>query len=159
MNSIIIIRHGEAQDFRPNLPDFNRSLTKDGIRHIHSTAQALVSARHIPHHIIASAAVRTRQTAEIFRETFHLEACNLELHTHLYGASAHAILSHLNTQTAHHQTLMIVAHNPGVHELHCFLAQQHFRSYPTGGAAVYRIHDAEKAISPENVGLLMTTFG
>ncbi|MFM8437686.1 MAG: SixA phosphatase family protein, partial [Candidatus Kapaibacterium sp.] len=77
MNTLLIVRHGEAQDFLPDQPDFNRHLTQHGRERLRATAQTLIDELCMPTQIIASAAVRTRETAEIFGRMFGLNSSQI----------------------------------------------------------------------------------
>ncbi len=62
---LYFLRHGDAEDPRPDLPDAQRALTEEGVRTTESEALGLRKLGLAPGVILTSPLLRARQTAEI----------------------------------------------------------------------------------------------
>ena len=83
------MRHAKAAAEEPGETDFDRVLTAEGIRMARETATTLKGRGFQIERIIASAAARTLQTADIVAEEMQLDAARLDLEE-LYLAPARA---------------------------------------------------------------------
>jgi phosphohistidine phosphatase len=124
---VILVRHAHAEwpDYQGR--DFDRPLTKQGLEQAEVTAHAIAGARERPQRIIASPALRTRQTAEVIARALSLSPKNLELIPALYNAG-HGVLER---QIKHESggPLILVAHNPGITDLARHLSAEPLRAY------------------------------
>lgn len=124
MKRLILIRHAQADDPLPDQPDWDRPLTRRGIGDAAEMARRLKSPKYKPDLIIASPALRTRQTSDIFAERFNLEAPHVKFVEESYLADARRLLGILQAHGGTAKTLLLVAHNPGITELADQLSQE-----------------------------------
>lgn len=113
----ILVRHAHAQWPAYTGRDFDRPLTERGRREAQDTGRAIVAAGVPPQRIIASSALRTRQTALILMDCLQLPADALQLLDSLYNAQSPALWSALGASASDGAPVLLVAHNPGISEL------------------------------------------
>lgn len=106
MKTLCLMRHAEAEK---GPDDHARPLTLRGQEQARAAALWLQGKGVVSDSIIASDALRTRQTAEIF-------SAKIELTRTLYLAEAEIILNAAENALVTCDTVMIVAHNPGMYE-------------------------------------------
>ncbi len=108
--SLTLMRHataGLASD-----RDHTRPLTPDGLDEARRVGARLVERAEVPDRILASTALRCRQTRDALCAGLGLEV-ETEFGDALYNASAEKLLDSLACQDAP-GALLILAHNPGV---------------------------------------------
>ena len=124
MKTILLMRHSKAGEGQPSQSDSDRSLTDKGIAAAQKTGICLQSLGLKVDRVIASSAVRTRQTAEIVAA----EACPsapIELLESLYLAPAESFARSVREQPMEHECcVLVVGHNPGIATLMCRWAEQ-----------------------------------
>lgn len=118
------MRHAEAATAEPCEYDFQRCLTDDGIRIASQTGAALLNCGFRIDRIIASAAQRTQQTADLVSTAMSLSAARLDL-DELYCAPAKRFEATLCERTFEDESVvLVVGHNPGIASLMCRWAEQ-----------------------------------
>lgn len=117
---LIIMRHAEA-DW--GLDDFNRPLTSRGHQQAPRAGAWLLEQGFVPEMLVSSAALRTRQTTTWVSEALGEKAPTASLDERLYNAPASRLLTTINRTPAGVQTLMLVAHLPGVQDATLQLAR------------------------------------
>jgi phosphohistidine phosphatase len=124
MERLILFRHGKAEAASPSGEDFDRGLTDRGISESALMAKALAEAGYRPDLVLVSAAVRTRQTWQAVEPAFS-KPKTLFLRS-LFHASAEEILAEAGVQAEETgaQAVMVVGHNPGLHQLCLELARR-----------------------------------
>lgn len=144
MQRLILLRHGKAEQGAPSGRDFDRVLTGRGRRDSVLVAQALAREGWSPDLALVSPAARALETWQAAAPAF--PKAKLVLAQALYNAQPEAILDEAQTQGAAAHTVMVVAHNPGLHQLALTLVQgckdapgraQLFAAFPTGAAAAF----------------------
>ncbi|MFN4281494.1 MAG: SixA phosphatase family protein [Alphaproteobacteria bacterium] len=147
MKRLYLLRHAKSSWGDPGLADHERPLNARG------QAAARVMARHLASHdlppqaILASTARRVAETLEILRPDGGLESAPVLRDRGLYLAEPPALLSRLRQAPADADSLMMVGHNPGLHDFALRLAgevgaanmamRQNLRAaYPTCALAV-----------------------
>lgn len=118
--TLILMRHAEA-DW--GLDDFNRPLTRRGHEQAPRAGQWLLEHGFIPEMLVSSAALRTRQTTTWVSQALGEKAPTASLDERLYNAPASCLLTTINRAPAGVQTLMLVAHLPGVQDAALQLAR------------------------------------
>lgn len=111
----IIVRHAHAEWPEYAGPDFDRPLTPHGMAQARATGSAIRAAGFAPTRLLASPALRTRQTAELLAEALGLAPESIVFIAALYNAPAGALAAALQEQAT--DLPLLVAHNPGVSEL------------------------------------------
>lgn len=120
MRQLLLMRHAKAAR-EPGLSDHARSLTQRGRDDTVRVARFLQDNKLSPDLAIASDARRTRETLELATGQF-TPAPTTRLDANLYLAEPYAILKAIRATPATVSKLLIVGHNPGVHELALALA-------------------------------------
>lgn len=114
MKTVLLMRHAEASEEMAGQTDFDRSLTADGIAVARETAEIAKALGLKPDRVIASAAVRTAQTAALMSATL-APAAPVRLLAELYAAPAEAFADVLSQQCFPDENcVLIVGHNPGI---------------------------------------------
>ncbi len=111
MQEVLLMRHGHAANDADSGSDFDRPLTASGCEQAAAAARWLQQQGRIPDLIIASPALRTRQTAERVAEVVELLG-PVELAPSLYNAPAGKLIEVLEQVQA--ERVLLVGHNPGI---------------------------------------------
>ena len=145
MERLILMRHGDAQRPAPGLEDFERALTEEGRAESRLIGQALAGAGMAPDTGLVSSARRAAETWRAAAEAFPKAVC--EEARGLYAASAAKLAAAVRERSERSRTLMVVGHNPGIHQYAIRLAVEAGDSdratrplserFPTGSAAVF----------------------
>jgi phosphohistidine phosphatase len=125
MRRLMLLRHAKTENDAPSGRDQDRRLDNRG-RHDAAEIGGWIS-RHppFPDSVLVSPAVRAHQTWEIAWEAMkqQVPSPQLELVPELYGADVSQLFEIIrDAASADPQRLMIVGHNPGMHELALALA-------------------------------------
>ncbi len=160
MDRLILFRHGEAERPSAASQDIDRALDAAGRIETRAVAAELARRGLIPDLALVSAAKRTRETWAEMAEIFPNAAAEFDLR--LYNADPETLLE--AARAAGPSTVIVIAHNPGVHMLAAYLAQSAGpearkrleRGFPTGGAAVFRFKpggkvECEAVVFPKDV--------
>ena len=146
MKKLLLIRHAKAEH-ETKLPDFERALTEKGMQDATMMAQRLVAESIKPQLIIASPALRTHTTANIFSE--HLLSHEVEIDNKIYDASENTLLHIINTLPDDRDFVAIVGHNPGISQILYYLTGK-IKDVPTCAIALIEFDETEwKALSME----------
>ena len=109
MKRLILMRHAEA-GWHINMDDHERPLSASGIRDAKKIGSWLKEKAYIPDEVISSTSVRTRETL-----SYLLLDCPQIFERSLYLADADQMKSTLKTLLS--ETVILLAHNPGITEL------------------------------------------
>lgn len=116
MKRLVLLRHGEAQPAGAAASDFERPLTLHGRAQALQAAHRLRGAGCVPDAILASPALRTRETATIVATDLErLQALRYELNA--YPGSPEALLQLLGALPDEIEVALLVGHNPGLSTL------------------------------------------
>ncbi len=140
MKTLLILRHGQASPADKDTPrDYDRALTPRGIEEAQDAglvAKAFFTGKTL---VIASAALRTAQTAQWFLHAFG--HADLETRELLYHASPSDWLEQLFGCPEDLAHVVFVGHNPAVSEL-CTQLSGKTLDLPTGGFAAFSAPNA-----------------
>jgi len=114
--TLVTIRHAQAKDQGPDERDFDRQLTDKGRTDAAAIGERLVQQHLVPDLIIASAAKRTQQTAQILAKAAGYQIERIRTADSLYHCSIDTIEDALMQVEDQVRTCYIVGHNPGVSE-------------------------------------------
>jgi len=116
MRRLLLFRHAKAERSVPGMEDRARKLIERGRTDAAKVGTYMASHALIPDRVMTSPSVRTRETWKFAANAFRppLAATTVD---GLYDANAHAILRVVKEVTPAAHTLLIVGHNPGLHEL------------------------------------------
>ena len=125
MRRLMLLRHAKTEHDAPSGRDQDRKLDNRG-RHDAAEIGGFIGRNPpFPDHVLVSHAVRAHQTWEIAWEAMKelVPAPQVESAPELYGADVAQLLETVrNASVADPKRLMLVGHNPGMHELAIALA-------------------------------------
>ncbi|MGZ6027621.1 MAG: SixA phosphatase family protein [Caulobacteraceae bacterium] len=149
MKRLILMRHGDAERPRAGQEDFDRKLTKLGKAEARGVGKALAAAGYAPDLALVSSARRAVQTWKEAAEAF--PAARAIEDRALYGASSAALSAAVQAVSGRTGAVMVVGHNPGMHQYAAHLAVRGggrdatsaplLAGLTTGSAAVFAIED------------------
>jgi phosphohistidine phosphatase len=144
--SLHLLRHAKSAWDAPDLPDRDRPLAPRGRRAAAAMAAHLAGIPDPPTLVLCSPAVRARQTLDAVLARL-AEPPSVEFEERLYGAGCEALLERLREVANGERSVLVVGHNPGLHELALQLIGgavpdefARLRSgYPTGALASFQL--------------------
>jgi phosphohistidine phosphatase len=139
MKTLTIVRHAKSSWNNPKLSDRERPLNKRGERDAPTMGQRLGDAGVRPSLIASSPAVRAWTTARVIATQMSYPVEFLMRENNLYLASLHNLLDIVAEQDEGFQSLLIVAHNPGLTDLANFLCPGLTDNLPTAGVVSLNI--------------------
>ncbi|MDP1643757.1 MAG: histidine phosphatase family protein [Phenylobacterium sp.] len=164
MQRLILLRHGKAERESMSGDDHARRLTPRGRRDALEAGQRLVDMGFVPDLALVSDAARTRETWESLRPV--CEACQVRIDPSLYHAEAQTVLDRVREAADGAETVLVIGHNPGLHELVLRLLIEGGASgdllntarsrFPTSAAAVFLFNGQGR---PVYDGLMMPPRG
>jgi phosphohistidine phosphatase len=135
MRQLLLLRHAKSAWDDPRAPDHDRPLSPDGSRAARAVRDAMRQMGLAPDLVLVSAARRTLETLaalEPWDDTPLVEPME-----ELYLASAGRLLQALNAVPETVRSVLVIGHNPGLHELAMTLVGAH--AMTTGGAELQRL--------------------
>jgi phosphohistidine phosphatase len=131
MKTLILFRHGKAEEGDFNTRDFDRCLKERGQKDSKMMAQKLIERNTVPQLIIHSGAVRAEETAEIIALEIGLTA-PMKVVSWIYsGYSTSEFLDLINSLPEEIDTVAVVGHNPNITEIAVRLCRDFRVSFPT----------------------------
>ena len=147
MQRLILLRHGKAESVAASGGDFERCLTERGKRDAALIGRVLADAGFAPDLALVSSARRTRETWNELAAIFPYARC--ESARLLYLASSEQLAQAVAGATEPVNSLIIVGHNPGLHDFAMSLWAQAPTAvdtvnplntgFPTSAAAVFSL--------------------
>ncbi|GAA1021565.1 phosphohistidine phosphatase [Acrocarpospora pleiomorpha] len=131
MKTLIVLRHAKAEH-TPGVLDFERGLTHRGQRNAREAGVLIGPLK--PDLVLSSSSKRTKQTAELLGL-----AAPLELDRDIYEAYTDELLVLIRQVGPEVGTLVLVGHNPSVHELVMGLTGDEVETFPPGAFAVVEL--------------------
>lgn len=131
MKTVILLRHAQAVDGFQPVSDFDRALTAQG-------QEDILKVKHYLAHLkidqaICSPALRTRQTLAALELSAPIDYDDA-----VYNASPERLLMKIWTCPETVETVLLVAHNPGIAELAVELQihNEKIRNFPPASCAI-----------------------
>jgi phosphohistidine phosphatase len=158
MRQLLLLRHAKSSWDDPALSDHARPLNARGRRAAAAMAQAMRELGLAPDIVLVSSARRTLQTLEAL--TPFEDAALIEPMDALYLAPWRSLLAAIQAVPETARSLLVVGHNPGLHELAMALAgaegmarggrelQRLAEGYPTGTLAEFTIAGPWRMLEP-----------
>ena len=148
MRRLMLLRHAKTENDGPSGRDRDRRLDKRGRADAEEIGGWIGRHPPFPDSVMVSPATRAHQTWEIVREAMKDRAPKpqVEMVPELYGAHPSQLLQTIRAASASDpKRLMVVGHNPGMHELALALAgsgdaagrKALADNLPTSGLAVF----------------------
>lgn len=147
MRRLMLLRHAKTETDAPS--DRDRRLDDRGHRDAAQMGDWIAAHPPFPDTVLVSHAVRARQTWEIAWEAMkdRVPAPQVEILPELYGADPAQLLDSIRTATipADPKRLLLIGHNPGMHEIALMLigggdpdgAEALADNLPTAGLAIF----------------------
>lgn len=120
--TLYILRHAKAETGRPSQDDHQRGLNERGIEACDIMGKYMVRHGIVPDRVLCSTAERAYNTWARVQEAYK-ESPPVEYSEQLYLASANEVLKHVAHTPENVKSLMVVGHNPGLHQLCLKLAR------------------------------------
>ncbi len=120
MHQLILLRHAKAARGTAGLSDHDRPLTPDGKKAAAAMGAAMRGLGLTPDVILVSSALRTQQTLDALEPWD--DRPNIETLPGLYMASYMQIRDSLRELPETVRSVLVIGHNPGIHELAQLLA-------------------------------------
>ena len=133
MKKLIIVRHSKSSWKDLSLSDFNRPLNGRGKSDGPLMADYLKSKINKIDYLHSSSSVRTFETSKYFIN--QIQFGKVEYDDSLYHSSATSILNMISNYSADYQSVMIIAHNPGLTNLINNITNISLDNLPTTGIA------------------------
>jgi phosphohistidine phosphatase len=121
MHTLYLLRHAKSSWLDPTLTDEQRPLAARGRRDAKRVARHLADLGAAPELVLCSAAQRTRETLELVRPALGTTP-SVIVDAELYGATADELLEHVRAVPDRVASVLMIAHNPGLHDLAVRLA-------------------------------------
>jgi len=148
MRRLMLLRHAKTETDAPSGRDQDRRLDQRGHRDAAEIGGWLASHPPFPDSVQVSPAIRARQTWELAWEAMkgHVPPPQVDFVPELYGADPAQILESIRAASVTDpRRLMVVGHNPGMHELALMLTgsgdaagrEALADNMPTSGLAVF----------------------
>jgi phosphohistidine phosphatase len=160
VRTIILLRHAKSSWSDPGLADLDRPLAPRGERASRSIAKYIRRKKIRPALVLCSPSLRTRQTLQAIESSLGKRSA-VELVPALYAASERELLDQLQALPESIGSVMLIGHNPGLHDLARMLASRGAdlrkleEKFPTG-ALVTLVVDSTSwaALRPGNAKLV-----
>jgi phosphohistidine phosphatase len=149
MRRLMLLRHAKTETDAPSGRDQDRRLDERGHRDAAEIGGWIAGHPPFPETVLVSHATRARQTWDLAWEAMkdRVPAPQVEILPELYGAEPGQILETIRSATAaaDPKQLLLVGHNPGLHEIALMLigggdpagARAIADNLPTAGLAVF----------------------
>ncbi len=158
MRRLLLFRHAKAERSEPGMEDRARALIERGRKDAARIGGYMAGHGLIPDRVAISPAARTQETWKFAATAFHPAPAAMTVEQ-LYNATPHAIFAVIKDTPASAHTLLVVGHNPGLHELALMLiaagdvdARELLREkLPTAGLAIIDFaFDAWSKLHPQS---------
>jgi phosphohistidine phosphatase len=132
-----LLRHTKSSWDDPRLADQDRPLAPRGRKAAKRIARWASDNEVRPELVLCSTARRARETLDLVLAGFG--GPQAEIEDGLYHASAADLLRRLRAVQESVMEVLLVGHNPALHELACVLAPPGPEAFPTGALAELRL--------------------
>ena len=155
MKTLYILRHAKAAP-EDGEGDAERSLTKRGRKAAAAMGEYLAGLQPPARLVLCSSSRRTRETLDAVLPAFDREP-QLLFEDPLYLAGARRLLDRLRRLPEPAEGVLLIGHNPGLHQLAASLASEPgalAESFPTAALAVLRVPGRWSALRPHQAKLI-----
>jgi len=130
MRRLILFRHAKAEPRGRGQDDIDRPLALRGREDAALIARVLAREKLTPDLALVSSAKRTLETWDCVKDAF--PGARLQVVEALYNADAEEIRAEAEAWADEGETIVVIGHNPGLHELAVMLLEE-------GGAPAWQI--------------------
>ena len=121
--NLYLLRHAKSDWLSLGLTDFDRTINKRGKKDAKILGQWMNSQKHCPEMIISSPAVRARETAvRVVKQLGGVRPDVIHYDNNLYLADRDTLLERILLYQYGVNSLLLIAHNPGLDHLVEYLA-------------------------------------
>ena len=139
MKTLLIVRHAKSDWTHIGQSDYDRTLSERGLRDAPAMALRLKERSFMPDLIVASTAARAAETARLLARGIEYDEERIQWEQDLYHAPAGLMRDILAQTPDTVNTLMLVAHNPGITDLANSFCGPLTDNVPTTGMAAFRL--------------------
>jgi phosphohistidine phosphatase len=115
MLRLMLLRHAKTERVQRGQHDRDRKLTKRGRADARNVARYMVSYCLVPEQVVVSPAQRTQETWALLARTF-AEGPKVMIDERVYDASPEILIDVIG-KTPDGRSLLIIGHNPSLHDL------------------------------------------
>ncbi len=123
MKELLLLRHAKSSWAEPHQDDIDRPLNKRGRKGAALIADWLTENGVRPGLVLSSSARRTRETLDLLQDALG-PTVQIQIEPGLYLADAGRLLQRVRAVQNDVGSVLVIAHNPGLHDLAADLAQQ-----------------------------------
>lgn len=161
MRQLLLLRHAKSAWDDPNTPDRARPLNRRGERASAAIGRAMSELGFAPELILASPARRSMQTLAALAPL--PENVRIETPEALYLADAETLLRLVRDLPEAVRCVLVIAHNPGMHELAARIAGRRpgtpdslrlAQSFPTAALAEFAVSGNWREVGPQSAKLV-----
>ena len=134
-----MIRHAKSSWDDLGARDFDRDLNSRGLHDAPEMGRRLAVKNIHPDAFLVSTANRARATASLIASELGFPEQEIQFRDELYLASPAEILKQIRQVPDQIQTLVVVAHNPGITELANRMARTYINNIPTSGVVMMQM--------------------
>ncbi len=138
---LFLLRHSKSVSETYDLDDLNRPLSSRGINDARTLASFILKKKIKFNQVLCSSSIRTVQTLDVLKEYNYSNFENISITERLYLASEIIISKIVNNSDAN--SLLIIAHNPGISSLISILNNSKYQDYPTSTMAYFIINSSD----------------
>jgi phosphohistidine phosphatase len=115
MRRLLLLRHAKAERSDPGMQDLSRVLIERGRKDAAKIGAYMAGHALVPDRVVLSPAARTQETWKHAAAAFKPQPAAMSAER-LYDATPHDIIGVVQDSPASAHTLMLIGHNPGLHE-------------------------------------------
>jgi phosphohistidine phosphatase len=150
------VRHANAERRDGECLDFDRALTKKGVKAAHAMARRLRKGGFAAEHMISSPAARALETARVFAKELKYPVKRIELCPAIYDAADTAsLMSIIQSTPESASTVLMFGHDPSFSELARHLLPDFGGALPKGAVVTVEFDaDTWAGLDPRHCRLL-----
>jgi phosphohistidine phosphatase len=154
MKLLHLLRHAKSSWDDPSLADHERPLAPRGLKASRLIADHVRTAGIAPELVLCSTALRARQTLAALVPVLDGNV-EIRLEDALYGAERHEVLARVREVDDAVSSLLVIGHNPTLHDLALFLSgdADSLERFPTGALASLAFSSSWAALDEGGAGL------
>jgi phosphohistidine phosphatase len=115
MRRLLLLRHAKAERSEPGMQDLARALIDRGRKDAAKMGAYMAGHALVPDRVVISPAARVQETWKHAATAFRPAPAAMSAER-LYDATPHGILDIVKDSPASAHTLLLIGHNPGLHE-------------------------------------------
>ena len=131
---IFLLRHAKSSWENQNLTDFERPLNQRGVNNATALGEYLKSINFKVDQILSSPSERTLQTLQILSAVAKIKNEIITVNS-MYHSTLENLLTIIRQMCLENRSLLLVGHNPSMHEVYEYLTSDSITNFPTCGFA------------------------